>query len=433
MSGGCCCWSGIRLKPLIPRNVFTKSSEDQVAAAPERIALSFSGETMTYATLNEQANRLARALVRRGVRPNQPVGLCAERSIELIVALLAILKAGGAYLPLDPTHPDERLRLQIADGKIGVVLALSEHFARCETMSVEPILLDGAGAAWRSLPGENLSAEERGAEHAPSQLAYVLYTSGSTGQPKGVLIEHKSVVRLVKGVSYAHLGADERYLQLSPLAFDASTFEIWAPLLNGGRLAILPPGRFAMEGLAHAMETEQVSTLWLTTGLFHTIVDENPDCLKGVKQLLTGGEVTSGNHVARLLARRADLTIIHCYGPTEGTTFTTANAWTRTQTIPDVLPLGRPISNTQVYVLDGRLSPQPVGVAGELYVGGDGVARGYLNRPDLTDFVFIENPFPETPGSRLYRTGDFARWLADGQLEFLRKARRAGENSRVPD
>lgn len=393
--------------------------EDQVAAAPERIALSFSGETMTYATLNEQANRLARALVRRGVRPNQPVGLCAERSIELIVALLAILKAGGAYLPLDPTHPDERLRLQIADGKIGVVLALSEHFARCETMSVEPILLDGAGAAWRSLPGENLSAEERGAEHAPSQLAYVLYTSGSTGQPKGVLIEHKSVVRLVKGVSYAHLGADERYLQLSPLAFDASTFEIWAPLLNGGRLAILPPGRFAMEGLAHAMETEQVSTLWLTTGLFHTIVDENPDCLKGVKQLLTGGEVTSGNHVARLLARRADLTIIHCYGPTEGTTFTTANAWTRTQTIPDVLPLGRPISNTQVYVLDGRLSPQPVGVAGELYVGGDGVARGYLNRPDLTDFVFIENPFPETPGSRLYRTGDFARWLADGQLEFL--------------
>lgn len=393
--------------------------EDQVAAGPERIALSWSEQTMTYAALNERANALARALVQKGIRPDRPVGLCAERSPELIVALLAILKAGGAYLPLDPAHPLERLQLQIADGKIGVVLAQSRFSGLLKGLPVEWISLDEPRAEWRSLAGGNLSEEERGAKHKPEQLAYVLYTSGSTGQPKGVLIEHRSVVRLVKGVSYAQLGPGERYLQLSPLAFDASTFEIWAPLLNGGRLAILSPGRFSMEGLARAIEAEQVSTLWITTGLFHTIVEENPACLNGVKQLLTGGEVTSGKHVARLLARRNDLTVVHCYGPTEGTTFTTADPLTSARPIPDVLPLGRPISNTQVYVLDSQLSPQPIGVVGELYIGGDGLARGYLNRPELTDSAFVENPFSETTGSRLYRTGDLAHWLPDGQVAFI--------------
>ncbi|MCO5062179.1 MAG: amino acid adenylation domain-containing protein [Kiritimatiellae bacterium] len=410
-------WNNTRTS--YPSTCIHELFEEQVEVAPDRIALSFAGETLTYGELNARANRLARALLRHGVGPNQAVGLCADRSIEMVVALLAILKAGGAYMPLDPTHPTERLMLQIGDAETRVVVVAQPHAHLFAGAGVQVVVLDDPAASWQALPDSALTAAEISVAHSPNQLAYILFTSGSTGRPKGVLIEHKSVVRLVRGVTYASLGAEERFLHLSPLAFDASTFELWAPLLNGARLAILAPGPFSIELLARTLASENISVLWLTAGLFHVVVDENPMCLAPVKQLLTGGEAPSGRRIARLLAQRPDLTVINGYGPTESTTFATTEAMTSASTISDPPPLGHPIANTQVYVLDTRLQPQPIGVAGELFIGGDGLARGYLNRPELTQEAFIPNPLSGTPGDRLYRTGDLARWRADGRLEFL--------------
>ncbi|HMP76777.1 MAG TPA: amino acid adenylation domain-containing protein [Kiritimatiellia bacterium] len=399
-----------------PQHCIHDLFEEQAAGQPDRIALSFKGRTLTYGQLNERANQLARALVALGVRPDQPVGLCADRSFDLVIGLLGILKAGGAYVPLDPAHPRERLEMQIADTRLSVVVTQSAHAA---LFSAQKLTLDDEKAAWRGLPAGNLSSDERGAPHQPSQLAYILYTSGSTGKPKGVVVEHKSVVRLVKDVSYVRLGPDERMIHLSPLAFDASTFELWGALLNGARLAILPSGPFTLDALERLMREEQTTLLWITTGLFHTLVDERPECLATVRQVLTGGEVTSGRHIRKLLDMHPGLVVIHCYGPTESTTFTTAEPLVRDSVFGDPPPLGRPIDRTQVYVLDAQRRPCPVGVAGELCIGGDGLARGYLNRPELTAELFIPNPLSGTPGDRLYRSGDWARWRADGKLEFI--------------
>jgi amino acid adenylation domain-containing protein len=280
-------------------------------------------------------------------------------------------------------------------------------------------VLDDIAADWRGLPDGNLSDGEREAEHRPNQLAYVLFTSGSTGRPKGVLIEHRSVVRLVRNVDYVHLGPDERLLHLSPLAFDASTLELWGALLNGARLALLPPGPLTLETLARTLREEGTTTLWLTAALFHRVVDEQPECLGGLRQLLAGGEVTSGRRIAAILQRFPALRVIHGYGPTECTTFATTETFVATDPVDDPPPLGRPIANTQAYIVDAGLQLLPVGVPGELYLGGDGLARGYLQRPDLTAQAFLPNPFPGTPGDRLYRTGDLARYRPDGRIEFL--------------
>ncbi len=398
---------------------------EQAARAPDRVALVAAGRTMTYGELDRLSNRLARHLVARGVRPDQAVGVCADRSIEMVAGLLGILKAGGAYLPLDPSHPMERLRLQATDARARLVVASGRCEAVCRALELEAVLVDDPRAAWRGLAEEALSSGELGAAHRPSQLAYILYTSGSTGRPKGVLIEHRGVVRLVRSVSYVKLGPDERMVHLSPLAFDASTFELWGALLHGARLAILPPGPFSMAALTQLLRDERPTILWITTRLFHALVDDALDALAPIRQVLTGGEITSGERINRALRRFPELAVIHCYGPTEGTTFTTAETYRAGAPAEEPPPLGRPIENTQVYVLDERLQPVPVGVTGEICVGGDGLARGYLNRPEQDAAAFVRNPLDGTPGGRLYRTGDLGRWRSDGRLEFL--GRRDGQ------
>ncbi|HEX6036831.1 non-ribosomal peptide synthetase, partial [Longimicrobium sp.] len=247
-------------------------------------------------------------------------------------------------------------------------------------------------------------------------LAYVIYTSGSTGTPKGVGVEHRSVVRLVRETDYAHLGPDETVLQAAPVSFDASTFEIWGALLNGGRLVLMPGAASSLDELGQTISRHGVTTLWLTAGLFGAMVDERVEHLAGVRQLLAGGDVLPVEAVARVRERFPHIRLINGYGPTENTTFTTCHtvddAWTG-----GPVPIGSPIANTRVYVLDGRMRPVPVGVPGELYAGGDGVARGYLGRPALTAERFVPDPFG-APGSRLYRTGDRVRWLADGTVAY---------------
>jgi amino acid adenylation domain-containing protein len=271
---------------------------------------------------------------------------------------------------------------------------------------------------WAAIAQESETDPAGGA--TAEHLAYVMYTSGSTGQPKGVEVRHRGVVRLVCGAGYASFGADETFLQLAPISFDASTFELWGALMHGARCVLFPGTMPAPQELGAVLQRDRVSTLWLTASLFNTVMDEAPEALSGVRQLLIGGEALSVPHVRRALGWLPTTQIINGYGPTESTTFTCCYPVPR-HLPPAVssIPLGRPIANTEVFVLDPYLRPVPIGVPGELYVGGDGLARGYHKRPELTAERFIPHPFRADPGARLYRTGDLVRYLADGNLEFL--------------
>jgi aspartate racemase len=253
----------------------------------------------------------------------------------------------------------------------------------------------------------------------PDNQAYVMFTSGSTGTPKGVGVPHRAIVRLVRNTNFVALGPDETVLQFAPLSFDASTLEIWGPLLNGGRVAIFPPHLPSVQELGEFIEERGVTTLWLTASLFNQQVDGAPAPLRNVRQLLTGGDVVSPVHARRFLEGTPGCRLINGYGPTENTTFTCCFPMQDAEDVGETVSIGRPIANTTVWILDGDLNPAPVGVPGELYAGGAGLARGYLNRPALTAERFVPHPFSSTAGARLYRTGDVARWLPDGTIDFM--------------
>ncbi|HEX6185059.1 MAG TPA: amino acid adenylation domain-containing protein, partial [Pyrinomonadaceae bacterium] len=382
---------------------------------PDRVALVCEERELTYGQLEAEANRLANRLRALGVGPEMSVAVMLERSAELVVTLLAVLKAGGAYVPLDPAYPVERLNLMLRDGGVEVLVTQSRlRDRRPDVEGLRVVSLDeDADAVARE------SAEAPPNLAGPEHLAYVMYTSGSTGLPKGVMIPHRGVVRLVRSVNYAKLGEDETILQFAPASFDASTFEIWGALLNGGRLAVMPAGATSLSELGEALGRFGVTTLWLTSGLFHQMVEHQPEALGRVRQVLAGGDVLSATHVRKLLTHKDGGSIVNGYGPTESTTFACTNSIAAGGDVGDTFPVGRPITNTHVYILDERMRPVPVGVAGELYIGGDGLARGYLNRPALTAERFVPDPLSLVPGSRLYKTGDLVRYLSDGQIDFL--------------
>lgn len=383
--------------------------EKQVDRAPDAIALVFENEQLTYRELNLRANQLAHYLQKQGVGPEVLVGICVERSLEMIVGLLGILKAGGAYVPLDPTYPTERLAFMLEDAQVSVLLT-QKHFL--EKLPATP-------AQIVELEAFEESSDDVANLPSPvtaSNLAYIMYTSGSTGQPKGVSILHRGIVRLVKNPTYVHLSSEEVFLQLAPISFDASTFEIWGSLLNGAQLAIFPPGIPSLEELGQAIRRERVTTLWLTAGLFHLMVDERLEDLKSLRQLLAGGDVLSVSHIRKFTQTVPGCQLINGYGPTENTTFTCCYPITNATELGNSVPIGRAITNTQVYILDEQMQPVPIGVPGELYTGGDGLARDYLNRPKLTAEKFIPNPFG---AGRLYKTGDLARYRPDGNIEFI--------------
>lgn len=387
--------------------------EQQVEKTPDAIALVFEKEQLTYYELNQRANQLAHHLQSLGVGSEVLVGIYVERSIEIVVGLLGILKAGGAYVPLDPNYPQERLNFMLEDTQIQVLLTQQQLVESLPKHQGRIVCLD---TDWEAITPH--SEQNPNSRLTPENLAYVMYTSGSTGRPKGVSVIHRGVVRLVKGSHYANLSAEEVFLQLAPISFDASTFEIWGCLLNGARLVIMPAHTPSLKELGQAIEQYQVTTLWLTSGLFHLMVDERLEDLKHIRQLLVGGDVLSISHVQKVLQLKG-CRPINGYGPTENTTFTCCYPITELSLERNSVSIGRPIANTQVYLLDDQLQPVPIGVPGNLYIGGDGLARGYLNRPELTQEKFIPNPFSDLKSERLYKTGDLARYLSDGNLEFL--------------
>ncbi|WP_159884984.1 non-ribosomal peptide synthetase, partial [Paenibacillus puerhi] len=381
--------------------------EEQAQRTPEQTAVICGDSRLTYRELNERSNRLARTLRALGVASEQPVAIMAERSIEMVVGILAILKAGGAYVPIDPDYPEERIRFLLEDSQAQVMLASDPSMIPAD---YDGSILDMKDERIYSGDGSNLELSS-----APDALAYVIYTSGTTGKPKGVMVEHRSVVRLVKHTNYVKLDETTRILQTGAIVFDASTFEIWGALLNGGQLYLVSNDVIlSAANLKQAIRQYAITTMWLTSPLFNQLSQQDSRMFSGMTTLLVGGDVLSRTHINRVLRDNPGLTIVNGYGPTENTTFSTTYPITVEQT--GSVPIGRPIANSTAYVVDSSLRLQPVGAWGELLVGGDGVARGYLNRPELTTEKFIESPV--RAGERCYRTGDWVRWLPDGTLEY---------------
>ncbi|WP_394620024.1 amino acid adenylation domain-containing protein [Lentzea sp. JNUCC 0626] len=379
----------------------------QADRGPEATAVVAAGISLTYSELDRRANRLAHRLIADGVRPEDRVGLLLRRSADVVVAVLAVLKAGGAYLPLDERAPEERRRLVLEQAGCRILItdrdvAVGDHV----------VVLDCD-------PGDGREDRPDVATYADG-LAYVEFTSGSTGTPKGVAVRHRDVAALALDSRFDG-PAHHTVLVHSPLAFDASTYELWVPLLRGGRVVVAPPEDLDAAKLRELIEEHGVSSLWLTAGLFRVLAQDSPECFAGVAEVWTGGDVVPAAAVRRVMEACPGLVVVDGYGPTETTTFASTYRMTDLDHVPDTVPIGTPLDGMSAYVLDGRLRPVPVGVPGELYLAGAGLARGYLDRPGLTASRFTACPF-RTPGERMYRTGDVVRWLPTGVLEFAGRA-----------
>ncbi|MDB6102359.1 MAG: Amino acid adenylation domain protein, partial [Gammaproteobacteria bacterium] len=421
----------------------SEAFDETTTRYPERAALAGEAgkggaEVLTYAQLAARADRIGSWLLSRGIGRGKTVGLFAQRSADTIAAILGILKAGAAYVPLDPAYPRKLLQYIYEDSKPSAMLVQDALLAsrppggpKTEGMGVErqnKVGTHDPEVFWKGealtlgadteLPG---SAAEVGSwpEIAPDDVAYVMYTSGSTGRPKGVVVPHRAVLRLVLDNDFATLGPDEVILQMAPLSFDASTFEIWGALLNGGKLAVVSNPYPSLDDIAAEIARHGVSTLWLTAGLFHLMVDNNLDGLKPLRQLLAGGDVLSPPHIVKALRALPGCRLINGYGPTENTTFSCCYTVPKDYSGAGALPIGKPIRHTEAWILDESLGPVAAGMEGELYVGGLGVALGYLNRPELTAERFIPHPLDPSCAARVYKTGDRVRMRADGNIEFL--------------
>jgi amino acid adenylation domain-containing protein len=384
--------------------------EAQADRAPDAVALVQGEESVTYRELDRRADRLARRLIDLGVVPDSRVGVCLERTPELVVALLAVFKAGGACVPLDPAYPAERLAFILGDAAPAVLVTRADLDAALPETAVPVLLVD------RDVPAAE-PAGRPAVEVTPEHLAYLVYTSGSTGTPKASMLPHRSVPGVLLGVDYVRLDAGETLLQHSSHSWDAAILELWGALLNGGRCVLYPGRTPEPEGIEEQVKRHGVTTLWLPSALFNLVVESRPGALAGVRQLVVGGEALSAPHARRVLQEYPGVRLVNGYGPSECMVFTTCHV-----VAPDFagasVPIGRPVGDRRAYLLDEALNPVPAGVPGELFVGGPAVARGYLGRPGLTAGRFLPDPHGE-PGARMYRTGDRVRSLDDGTLEFL--------------
>ncbi|WP_169057662.1 non-ribosomal peptide synthetase [Bacillus pumilus] len=396
-----------------PKRTIQELFEEQVQRGPHRIALSYLEEHMTYQELDEKATQLAAYLQSKGVGPGSLVPMLFDRSFDMIVSVLGIVKSGAAYVPMSPEYPDARIRLIVRDTQSDVIITQSHLIERLVDFTGTKIDMD------KPLPETDAVYQREQSIIGEDQLAYVNYTSGSTGTPKGVMLPHAGVVRLVRETNYMKLGPDDKMLQLSNYAFDAFTFELWGMLLNGGQLILIPKyAALNMDELSRLIKAYQVTANCLPTALFNRLVEHDPKSVAGYRTLLVGGEAMSSEHARKALPHMEGV-LINAYGPTENTTLATTHQVTHMPEEARSVPIGVPVSNSTVVILDDALNPVPAGVKGEIYIGGTGLAKGYLHDPERTQERFIDNPFPELGGDRLYRSGDLGTWRSDGTIEYL--------------
>ncbi|WP_066496038.1 non-ribosomal peptide synthetase [Abyssisolibacter fermentans] len=380
--------------------------EEQAKKTPEKIAVVYKNEKLTYRELNEKANSLARKLRDKGVKADTIVAIMVEKSLEMIIGVLGILKAGGAYMPIDPNYPDDRIKIMLEDSRTNILL-LQSKFRDIVKFEREIIELDDSNIYIAD--SENLNNINQS-----NDLAYIIYTSGTTGKPKGVMIENKSVIRLVRNLNYVEFTENDRIMQTGSIVFDAITFEMWGSLLNGLSLYLIDKEELLdANKLENEIIKNKITIAFLTTSLFNQLANTRPDIFKELKYLLVGGDVLDPKYTNLVIDKCKNIKIINGYGPTENTTFST---YFEIKDYEDNIPIGKPLNNSTAYIMS-KNNLQPVGIAGELCVGGEGLARGYLNRSKLTAEKFIDNPFVQ--GERIYKTGDLAKWLPDGNIEFL--------------
>jgi len=401
------------IEPPLPTPDLAGLFEQTAARCGEKIALRGLDARYSYAELNAEANHIAKRLTMAGVQPGDIVAVALPRSCLRIIAVLGIIKAGAAYLGLELDLPTQRAEAICRDA--GVRLSIQRGGFELNGVQgfdpYEPINQDlGETPPRRVIPS--------------AAVAYVSYTSGSTGKPKGVFVSQRSVIRLVVDSDYVTISEKDKFLQFAPLSFDASTFEIWAPLLNGAELSVVEQDQPSLQQLGVYIEQRGITILWLTAGLFQQMVDEQLENLASVRQLLAGGDVVSAEHVRRLLQRFPAATFVNGYGPTENTTFSCCQRITQASALAASVPIGKAIAHSEAWVLDSELRLQPIGALGRLYVAGEGVAYGYYRKPALTAAAFIPHPYAKRPGSRLYATGDLVSMRMDGSLEFLGRADR---------
>ncbi|GIG18200.1 hypothetical protein Cme02nite_65320 [Catellatospora methionotrophica] len=388
--------------------------EAQARRTPDAVAVSWGAEQMTYRELDRRSNQLAHRLAELGAGHDRPVAVLMERTPDLVVALLAVLKAGGCYLPLHSAYPIERMTAILSRSGDPVLLT-DAVTARRSLPGRGPVLLADADEQLPDLPEDPLDLPCH-----PAQLAYVMYTSGSSGEPKGVAVTHRDVLGLVADSSW-DTGWHQRVPMLAPYAFDVSTYELWVPLLRGGQVVIPPPGDLDVGVLTDLVKQASVTGLHLTAGLFRLVAEEAPQCLAGVREVLTGGDVVSPTAVRRVLDACPETVVRVMYGPTETTLFATHARFAAPFTAAGAVPIGVALDGMRAYILDDGLRPVAAGSVGELFLAGVGVARGYAGRPDLTAERFVADCV-QGDGRRMYRTGDLARWTADGQIDFVGRA-----------
>ncbi|MEU9304038.1 amino acid adenylation domain-containing protein, partial [Streptomyces sp. NPDC048269] len=379
----------------------------QVRWFPTAPALVCDDGTLTHQELDARANRLAHRLIAEGVRPEDRVALLMDRSPDLVVALLAVLKAGAAYVPLDRRFPASRMEHIIAD--TGAVLLLADSAEEAGGFRHGARVLETAAA----LADDTTPDTSPEVSVHPAQVAYIMFTSGSTGRPKGVAVTHRDIVALAEDGRFVR--GHERVLLHSPVAFDASTYELWVPLLGGGVVVVAPPVEIDAERLRELVTLHGLTSVFLTAALFRLVADEDPGCLAGVQEVWSGGDVVPAEAARRIRSACPRITVVDVYGPTETTAYATTHRVEPGAEIATTLPVGKPLDGMRAYVLDSALRPVPAGVAGELYLAGAGVVRGYWGRPGLTAERFVADPYGPD-GSRMYRTGDLVRWNADGEL-----------------